>query len=237
VRSLLAYVPLLLVACSSSSPSSRASPDAGHPGAPDAAADAPRTPDASTSEAGVRDAASDVDKAAPCATSFGDALTNAFGRLDGTVLAVVPPNDQTCAMPNMTHLVVQVTMNGAAYRMVVDVLSDDGDPDVSFYEMNAPLKDGAWAEGWHAGVSLDYVLTLDVHSTSFTSMTQANLVAKVTSEITLGSKVSFFATSMDEPTSAHLVHRNLTNQDGAIVLGPDTGSPHYLLFRFSDQTF
>jgi len=186
----------------------------------------------------VRDAPSDVNKAATCSMTFGDALTNAFGRLDGTVLAVVPPNDQACAMPNMTHLVVQVNMSGAVYRMVIDVLSEYCDPDeVSLYELDAPLKDGAWAEGWHAGVDFDYVLTLGVHSTSFTAMTQANLVDKVTSEIVLGSKISFFATSMDEPTSAHLVHRNITNQDGAIVIGPDTASPHYLLFRFSDQTF
>jgi len=197
----------------------------------EASVDAPAPGDA------AKDVALDVNKAATCATTFGEDLTNAFGRLDGTVLAIVPPNDQTCAMPNMTHLVIQVTMGGAAYRMVVDVLSDEGSPEVLFYEMNAPLEDGAWADGWHAGIDLDYVLTLKVHSTSFTAMTQATLVAKVTSEIALGAKVSVFATSMDEPTSAHLVHRNVTNEDGAIVLGPDTASPHYLLFRFAEQTF
>jgi hypothetical protein len=237
VRALLLTSALLLAACSSSNAPAGAA-DSGHV---DSSVDAATTTDAAPSKDAAKDAAldvaPDVNKAAPCATTFGDALTNAFGRLDGTVVAIVPPNDQTCAMPNMTHLVIQVTWNGSAYRMVVDVLSDSGDPDVSFYEMNAPLADGAWAEGWHPGIDFDYVTTLSVHSTSFTAMTQANLVAKVTSEIALGSKISVFATSMDEPTSAHLVHRNVTNQDGAIVLGPDTKSPHYLLFRFSEQTF
>jgi hypothetical protein len=235
VRALLLTIALLLPACSSSSiPAGSAA--AG--GRADATAPADATGDTQVAKDAAPDVAPDVNKAATCATTFGDALTNAFGRLDGTVVAIVPPNDQTCAMPNMTHLVIQVLWSGAAYRMVVDVLSDEStDPDVSLFEINAPLADGAWAEGWHPGVALDYVLTLKVHSTSFTSMTQANLVAKVTSEIALGSKISVFATSMDEPTSAHLVHRNLTNQDGAIVLGPDTASPHYLLFRFSDQTF
>jgi hypothetical protein len=237
VRSLFAALVVLLAACSAVTHSDGGSPDSAEADAREAAADATNPHDASTADTSVRDAAIDVNKAAPCATSFGSVLTNAFGRLDGIVLAVVPPNDQTCAMPNMTHLVIQVTMNDAAYRMVVDVLSDFGNPDVSFYEVNAPLKDGAWQEGWHAAVNFDYVLTLGLHSASFTAMTQANLVAKVTSEIALGSKISFFATSMDEPTSAHLVHRNLTNQDGAIVLGPDTASPHYLLFSFSDQSF
>jgi hypothetical protein len=233
VRPFLLSLPLLAACSSSTSPANPL--DAGLADVREAALDAPDAP--AMRDGASKDVEPEANKAATCATSFGDSLTNAFGRLDGTVLAVVPPNDQTCAMPNMTHLVIQVTMNGAAYRMVVDVLSDEGDPNVSFYELNAPLADGAWAEGWHAGVDFDYVLTLMVHSTSFTSMTQANLVAKVTSEITLGSKISFFATSMDEPTSAHLVHRNETNQDGAIVIGPDTASPHYLLFCFSDQTF
>src|SRR4051812_39193939 len=70
------------------------------------------------------------DKSAACASTFGNALTNAFGRLDGTVLAVVAPGNQRCAMPNGTHVVVQVTMDGAAYRMVVNVLSTSGDPHV-----------------------------------------------------------------------------------------------------------
>src|SRR5262249_23663455 len=71
-----------------------------------------------------------IDKSAPCASTFGSALTDAFGRLDGTVVAVVPPNDQACAQPNMTHLVLQVEMEGAVYRMVLDVLSNQGSPDV-----------------------------------------------------------------------------------------------------------
>lgn len=235
MRSLFLSLALLLPACSSST-SNQGSPDAGRADVHETR-DAASMHEASNPDAGAPDAPSDVNKAATCSMTFGDALTNAFGRLDGTVLAIVPPNDQTCAMPNMTHLVVQVNMSGAVYRMVIDVLSEYCDPEVSFYELDAPLKDGAWSEGWHAGVDFDYVLTLAVHSTSFTAMTQADLVAKVTSEIALGSKISFFATSMDEPTSAHLVHRNVTNQDGAIVIGPDTASPHYLLFRFSDQTF
>jgi hypothetical protein len=183
------------------------------------------------------DAAEDVDKAVTCAATFGSALTNAFGRLDGTVLAVVPPGDEACAMPNSTHAVIQVTMQGATYRMVLDVLSSVGNPDVFFYETNAPLAAGPWAEGWHAGVALDYVTTLSLHDTSFVEMVEADLVAKVTSEIALGAHVSVFATSDGEPSSAHLIHRNLTNADGAIVLEPESASPHYLLFRFGDQSF
>lgn len=213
----------ITVACgsSASAPSAASSADAG-----DAPVDAA--------------APLDADKAAPCATTFGSALTNSFGRLDGTVLAVVPPNDQACAKPNSTHLVIQVVMGGAAYRMVVDVLSTQGSPDVWLDEIDAPLAGGAWSEGWHPGVALDYAATLGVHSSAFTDMNQADLVAKITSEIDLGAKISVFATSSGasyEPDSAHLVHRNAINADGAIVVRPDSGNPHWLLLRFAEQSF
>ncbi len=201
---------------------SAASVDAAPDVAPDVAIDAPIDPSG---------------KAASCAATFGTSLTPAFGRLDGTVLAVVPPGDEACAEPNSTHLVVQVTMSGEAYRMVVDVLSDAGSPDVHFSELDAPLVGPAWGDGWHAGMTLDYVTTLAVHSTQLTAMHEADLVTKITSEIALGAHISIFATATSaEPDSAHLVHRNLTNADGAIVIAADS-APHYLLMAFDEQTF
>jgi hypothetical protein len=212
--------------------------DGGSAGSNDDGASSADSTGTSMDSGGAVDAAADVDKSATCASTFGTALTAGFGRLDGTVTAVVPPNDQMCAAPNATHLVIQVKMGGAIYRMVVDVLSNVAPPDVYFYEMDAPLAAGAWADGWHAGDALDYVTTLGVHSTSFTAMKEADLVAKITSEIELGARISVFATNgSSEPDSAHLVHRNLTNQDGAIVIGPDSAQPHYMLLRFNEQTF
>ena len=137
-------------------------------------------------------------------------------------------------MPNSTHLVLQVKMGGAAYRMVVDVLSSQGSPDVLFHELDAPLGAGAWAED---SASFDYVTSLAVHSGAFVAMHEADLVAKITAELELGARISVFATSAGEPSSAHLVHRNLTGEDGAIVLRPDSSLPHYLLMRFDEQTF
>jgi hypothetical protein len=186
----------------------------------------------------IADAGADVDKALNCASTFGTALTPAFGRLDGTVVAVVPPKHPTCALPNSTHLVIQVSMGGAIYRLVVTALSTQGSPDVSLFELDAPLAAGAWAEGWHPGVALDYVTTLNVKSTSFTATVMSELVTKVTAEIDLGAHISVFATSgATEPNSAHLIHRNLPNADGAIVIHPESAQPHYLLFRFPQQSF
>ncbi len=203
--------------------------------------------DAGTSHAdggtAKKDAGSDagdaaVDKSATCAATFGMDLTPAFARIDGTVVAIVPPGDEACAEPNSTHLVIQVMMGGAVYRLVVDVLSNQGSPNVLFDEIDAPLAGDAWSDGWHTDAPLDYVTTLGVHSTDFTAMVEGDLVTKITSEIDLGAKISIYATATSsEPDSAHLVHRNLTNEDGAIVLGPDGTSPHYLLMHFDEQTF
>lgn len=178
------------------------------------------------------DAAPDaLDKAATCASTFGDALTDSFGRVDGTVLAVVPPDLQTCARPNRTHLVVQVTMNGAAYRMVVNVQSD-----VSTLEIDAPLAGPVWAEGWHTDASLDYPSTLGVHSTEFARTVDP--VTLATNQLELGARVSVYATSSGGSFAdgAHLVHRNKPNADGAIVISPDI-APHYVLFKFDNQSF
>lgn len=190
-----------------------------------------------TPDSGV-DAADIPAKAANCATTFGDALTDSFGRVDGTVLAVIPPNYQGCAQPNLTHAVVQVTVNGAAYRMVVNVLSTSNQPMVYLGETNAPLAGGAFAEGWHPGFSLDYVTTLGVSKTSFTLADQATAAARVYDMIEVGQPISVFATSGGPPQadSTHLIHRNKPNEDGAIVLDP-LGSPHYLLTAFDNQSF
>jgi hypothetical protein len=171
-----------------------------------------------------------LDKAAGCASTFGTALTDAFGRIDGTVLAVVPPNLQTCAQPNSTHLVVQIMMNGAAYRMVMNV-----DSDLTVREVDKPLAGPAWSDGWHVDAPLDYVSNLDQHSADFAAV---DTVAVVTDALQLGARVSVFATSTGgtKADSAHLVHRNSTGADGALVISPDT-APHYFLFRFANQTF
>lgn len=190
-------------------------------------------------DAGSADAAPDAgDKALACAQTFGSDLTPAFGRFDGTVLAVVPPGDESCALPNRTHLVVQATLGGVAYRLVVDVLSNQGSPDVLLAELDHPLVGSAWAEGWHTNIPLDYVTDLGARSPTFVATPEPKLVSAITAELELGAHISVFATSgATEPNSAHLVHRNTANADGAIVLHPDGASPHWLLMRFDEQTF
>ncbi len=177
---------------------------------------------------------------APDATCFGDALTDGFGRIDGTLLAVQGPSDTDCALPNDDHLIVQVLMGVAAYRMVVNILSDGRngtDTSLRFADVAAPLPAPAWQEGWHLDAPLDFVGTLGVHDDEFTPVPMGELVQQITSALTVGAPISVYATSDGRPESAHLVHRNRRDQDGAIVVDPTGDAPHFLLLHFDGQTF
>ncbi len=169
-----------------------------------------------------------------CATSFGDDLTAGFGRIDGVISAIQMPNDQSCTMPNRDHLIVQVLMGGAVYRMVVNT-------DVKLAAVDHALPAPAFADGWHTGVALDYPTTLGAHSPAFEAQADMGaLVAKVIADLKVGDAVSVYATSGDgRPESAHLVHRNpnVASTDGAIVVHPTAATPKFLLFAFADQTF
>ena len=177
-----------------------------------------------------------VDKSKTCVSTFGQALdTVGFARFDGTVVAVIPPDDQACAEPNSTHLIIEMSFSGAVYRMVMDVNDEDAPDTIHATTLSHALIGAPWSDGWHS-VPLDYVATLGLHSTDLPGESTARAVADITDALDFGAHVSVFATAQGEPDSAHLVHRNLTNQDGALVVGVD-GSPTWLLFAFSDQTF
>ncbi len=128
----LALVLAAVAAACSSDPapapgsgSSSGAVDASSPVTPDASPLADAGPgDATPADGAAADAA--VDKAKNCTGTFGTALTNAFGRLDGKVLAVVQPKDQQCPRPNNDHVVLEVTSQGAAYRIVINVQNANG---------------------------------------------------------------------------------------------------------------
>ena len=122
--------------------------------------DAPAAVDAA---AGVPDA--EVGKDRDCADTFGDVLTDSFGRVDGTVVAIVEPGNTRCVAPNSDHVIVQVELDGAVYRMVANVQSDGVDPEIRVRAIDAALPAPAFAEGWHTGVAFDYATDLATHST------------------------------------------------------------------------
>jgi hypothetical protein len=233
----LVVVPLCVLggACSSSSSSSGDVPaDTGVVAPLDGDIDS-STPDATLD--------APVDGFVPtgmCASTFDGMLTTGFGRIDGTVYAVQKPSDTSCALPNSDHTIIQVLMKGAVYRLVANVQSDRdaGDNRIQVADFVHALPAPAWSEGWHLGAGLDYVTTLGVHSdASFTPLALTDAATKIATEVKVGDLVSIYATvGATEPNSAHLIHRNDPNEDGAIVIHPTT-APSFILFHFSNQTF
>lgn len=180
------------------------------------------------------------DKAAECTSTFGKGLSTGFGRLDGTVLAVVGPDDTQCRYADDNHLILEVTAKGAAYRVSVNVEGDGRNGTeraIRYRTTSRPLVGASWSEGWHTGVRLDYAGDLGAHSGSgFSAYALDEAVATVTDRIEVGERVSVYSTAFNSEGS-HLVHRDDGRSDGAIVLDPDGASPTWLLFHFDGQTF
>ncbi len=190
------------------------------------------------SETGGGAGSSSGPKDAACASTFGQELGSVgYARFDGTVVAVVAPAHPTCPLPNSTHAVVQIRMHDAVYRMVVRMVSSQGTERRMFATtLDAPLPGDPWSDGWHTA-SLDYVTDLGLHADAFTPHNTADTTQALTDALTLGAPVSIFATAEDKPDSAHLVHREGDHHDGAIVVDPTGPSPHWLLYRFAEDSF
>lgn len=178
-----------------------------------------------------------VDKAGPCVGSFGQDLPDGHGRLDGTIVAVVPPLHPTCPASNDDHIILEVRQSGRVYRMVIAVISTVGNPDMAFTDTPHALPGPPWSEGWHPGLALDYVTDLGLHRLDLAPRPEADLVYSLNQRLELGARVSVYATVERDPASAHLVHRTGNSAtDGAIVIDPDT-APHFLALRFDNQLF
>jgi hypothetical protein len=210
-----------------------------------ATAAACRTPDPAGPDAAPKlDAAADAaiaGKDAFCASTFGNVLTNAHGRVDGTLVAIVEPGNLRCVAPNNDHVIVQVRFNGAVYRMVVNVLSSSADHDIRFRMLPHALVGPAFAEGWHPGVALDYVTDFGVHTsdTQWAALPLLAATARISDALTIGAPISVYATSSGgiNSSSTHLVHRQGAGVDGAIVVDPAGVNPQFMLFHFPTQTF
>lgn len=172
----------------------------------------------------------------PCTSTFGSAMSATFGRLDGFLVSVVNPNTTTACRGDDNHIHLQVQVNGGIEDIAVNIASTTGNPDVDFRTINAALKGSAWTEGWHTGQTLDYPTNLGVSSTSFTEDTPTQLTTLVDNLVANANHVSIFATGFDA-TGGHLIHREGSSHDGAIVINPTTSSPTYLLFHFTTQSF
>ena len=223
----LAALVAFLAACSSTpvAPTVDAEVDAG-------------TADVATFDAPLESAVDAGPNLGQCASTFGNALTNKqFGYLDGTLSAIQRPQDQQCPKPNGTHLNLQVKMNGAVYRMLVNVQSDRaGDPNVAWAKKTLGPLATPFAEGWHGGAStFDYPTDLGLSSGDFTPSPIGQLTDTLVALVKVGDPIRIYATGFGE--GAHLIHRNGAGNDGVVIVAPTSPAPLALAFRFADQSF
>jgi len=169
-----------------------------------------------------------------CTNSLGNALGASFGRIDGFLVAVVPPGGGGCNADS-THLHLQVKMNGAIYDVAVDVGGTNGVDDVHTATRELVMPGGAWSEGIHPSIPTDYP-SLGVHSTDLALQTHQQMTSILTSDLATANHISIYATPYG-PDGAHLVHRNSGGRDGMIVTEPLSTPSHARLLSFSSQTF
>ncbi len=172
----------------------------------------------------------------PYSEMTGKAVDTSHGRMDGTLLYVLPMGGSSNCNGDDAHVHLQVQMNGSLYDVAIDIGSS-GD-DVGWFEQTMTLPDGAWSEGWHGSDSLGYS-SLGLSSSAFTTVAPSGMGSKVEELLANTSKISIFCTGYTpEDNGCHDVHyQDGTSQDGAIALDPTSPTTPVLFFHFTDQSF
>jgi hypothetical protein len=196
--------------------------------------------DARTTDSASGDVTDGTPMRLPCTSSFGSALSSEYGRMDGYLVAIVPPAPSTDPCnADPSHLHLQVQISGAVYDVAVNVGTNDATNDVHTTTIDHTLLGPAWSEGWHTNVTVDYP-TLGVHSNAMPLQPEATTVAALMAELATANHVSIYATGYNPvPSGAHLVHRypQLAGHDGLVVTHPLSATAHARLFSFTTQTF
>jgi hypothetical protein len=165
----------------------------------------------------------------PCTSRFGTQLSGSFGRLDGIVVAVVPPGHGSCNA-DAHHVHVQVLSQGQTYDVAVNT-------DAGFIATkDMALPGGAWSDGWHSGGTLDYATDLGLHVADFQAGSEADLDQQLETALANANHISVFATLYSHG-GVHLVHRRGQGHDGLLVTDPLSPTSHVFAFHFSNQTF
>jgi hypothetical protein len=195
----------------------------------DAASDAAAS---TAADAATRNAA-----CTPTSQQTGTVVNTTHGRLDGTLVFVVPPvGDYDQCNGDSSHVHLQVEVSGSVYDIAVDIGTAPND-EVGMYQQAIALPDGAWSEGWHGDDTLSYK-TLGLSSTSFPVESPTAIANVVESLLDDTSEISIFCTGYSQGNGCHDVHyEDGTTNDGALVLNPSAASPTIVFFRFSTQTF
>jgi hypothetical protein len=239
VRPIAVLFAAALVACAAGTEADGQSADAieaarHHPHPPPPVdAGPPATTDAgsSGSSGGPTDPGDGTPTRLTCTGNFGSGLSSgSHGRLDGTLVSIVPPASGQGCNGDAHHLHLQIAMNGGTYDIAVNIAG------VDVLERDGAMVGGPWTEGWNSNEPLDFPTSFGVHSSDFSSIDEQTLAQHLESLLADVNHISVFATKYSTG-GAHLIHRNGNGNDGALVLQPLSGAPHYVLVHFPNQTF
>jgi hypothetical protein len=172
----------------------------------------------------------------PLSAQTGTIVNSTHGRLDGTLVYVVPVGGSGKCNGDESHVHLQVEVTGLVYDVAVDIGSLPSD-EVGLYTETIPVPSGTWTEGWHATDDLSYP-SLSLSSTQFPIADPSAVASQVVALLDSVSKVSIFCEGYTEGNGCHDVHYvNGNAEDGAIVLDPTSATSPVLFFRFQGQTF
>ncbi|MDB4962812.1 MAG: hypothetical protein JWP01_2811 [Myxococcales bacterium] len=170
----------------------------------------------------------------PCTGNLGSGLSRSFGRLDGILVAIVPPGNGGCnADPDHVHL--QIESRGDVYDVAINVGSSGTANDVHTATFDKKLPGPVWSDGWKTGSSIDYA-QMGVRKADLPLKTRAEIVADLMRDLSTVNHISVFAIGYG-PEGAHLVHRNDFGRDGLLITEPLSTPAKLRLFAFADQSF
>jgi hypothetical protein len=220
----------------------------GDAGSPVSSPDAGGTPPADAGT-GVADASDDtgaepIDAApaprnaacTPLSAQTGNIANTPHGRLDGTLVYVVPLGGPSKCNGDNSHVHLQVEVSGLVYDVAVDV-GQSGD-EVGLVTKPITVPGGAWSAGWGGSDSLSYP-SFGLTSNDMPLQDPATIASEIEAAVASTSEVSIFCTSYSpQGNGCHDVHYESGHgNDGAIVLDPSSATPTVMFFRFQDQTF
>jgi hypothetical protein len=180
------------------------------------------------------DAAAGPD-AATCSSTLSPTLTGTYGRLDGTVSALVAPSAGQC-QADPAHLHVQVRVGADTFDVAVPLTFTDAGSVEGLYEKDAHLAGPTWLAGWHEGGSLDYVKA-GVSSTDFAMVATGAALQRLTAALPVGTQVSVYGTVYASHDGLNGIFRNDGVTDGAVAVPGTGGDAHFFFIRKSTQTF
>lgn len=158
-------------------------------------------------------------------------VNTTHGRLDGTLVYVLPIDGSGACNGDSAHVHLQIEVSGSVYDVAVDI-GKSGD-EVGWYEQTMSVPGGAWSEGWHGSDDLGYS-SLGAASTEFATLDPASMGNEVETLLANTSQISIFCTGYTQGNGCHDVHyENGTTNDGALVLDPMSATSPIVFFRFT----